>query len=840
MENNLSPTIYTLHQKAKALLETKSAIIGSDHPESEALMLIQELLTHQSAIEKQNKKSEQDETDIQKEREYLKDIFNNQPAGLYRIRVFSRDNWKSKSWTSSDNPPYVMEYASDKFCEILGVTRNDFVKNPYLISDLVHSEDKESFAMTNDKANKKLTPFRWEGRLIINKKAVWVRLESLPRPLDSGDVLWTGIIYNMTAWKKAEDALNETRLRLEEVLEGANVGTLEWNVQTGKIKFNKIWANNLGYKGIEIKLGMLLFGKKGWKTITHPEDIPYAENMLQRHFSGEFPLHSVEVRMRHRKGHWVWIRQEGKVKTWTPDGKPLLMYGTHTDISKRKEMELELRNNEEKYRILFANNPQPMLIFDPASLKILEVNQSLIDHYGYSRKELMSMTIAEIRPAEDINEMKIAVKEITLGPRSLGVRRHKKKNGEIIFVELKSHTIRYNETTAIHVLINDITEQKRAEQALFDLNNQLEERINERTSELLELNASLKQTEVKFKTVTNFTYDWEYWKGADNKILFMSPSVERTTGYTVSEFENCPELLDKIIYPGDIAIWEKHKKERCNFNSDEKKLELVFRIITKAGETRWIGHVCRCISIDDKYLGVRVSNRDITETVNAENRLLNTTIDVEERERNRFSRELHDGMGPLLSTIKLYFQWLSDTNDREKRQLITEKGNYSIEMAIQTARELARGLGSQFVSDKGYVLATKDFIERINETNKIRISFTNNTIERFGGFFELMLYRITTELIKNTLTYANATEVEIRFDFNKSKNTISFAYKDNGIGFDWEKIQKEQKGLGLKNIQQRVLIMKGNIEIMSKLNEGMTTVIMLHTEGTLENNSHNF
>lgn len=824
MEINIGSTSSALRKKVEEYIKsTKSN-------DSDASLLIQELLAQQNTLESNIIELENSKLEFNKEREYYKDIFNNQPAGIYRIRVFAMDKWKDKSWATSDNPPYIMEMASLRFCEILGLSREDFDSNPYLLSDLVHVEDKASFVKKNFEANKKCKPFRWEGRILTTKTIIWVKIESLPRLLDDGDILWTGILYNITDRKEAEKALSETRLQMEDVLEGANVGTLEWNVQTGKIKFNKIWARNLGFSKTEIKIGLVLFGKKGWKSITHPDDIPYAEEMLQRHFSGELPYHNVEVRMRHKKGHWVWIRQEGKVKTFSADGKPLLMYGMHTDISVRKKMEEELRTNEEKYRILFENNPQPMLIFNPVTLKILEVNKSFLSHYGYSRDEIITMKITSIRPAEDVPEMFITLSKSKKGARNIGVKRHIKKNGEIIYVELKSHNINFHGTSAIHVLINDITEQKIAEQALVDLNDKLEERILERTSKLQELNASLQETEVKFRTVTDFTYDWEFWKSPDNKILFMSPSVERITGYSVGEFEENPDLINQIIYPGDIEIWENHKKERCILEPNEKKMELALRIVKKNGEIRWISHVCRCIIINGINLGTRVSNRDITEKVIAENKLLNITVDVEERERNRFSSELHDGMGPLLSTIKLYFQWLADTDDIDKKKIIIEKGNHSIEMAIQTARELARGMSSQFLSETGYVNALNDFAQRINLTKKIRINFIADTSYRFSGFFELMLYRITTELIKNTITYANATIIDIKFNYDKSKNVIMFTYSDNGIGFDWEKIQNGKKGLGLMNIQQRVQIMKGDITIKSKNGEGMATFIQFPIE----------
>ncbi len=700
MKNDLKTTAENLCQKIEESLNS------GDLYNSTSRQLIRDLLAHQSVLESQNTQLIQSEKELIRDREYYNDIFNNQPSGLYRIRVFSIDKWEGKSWTSSDKPPYEMEIASDRFCEILGITRKAFIKNPFIISDLVYNDDKESFAEINIKSNKNLIPFRWEGRLLVHSDIIWVRLESMPRLLENGDILWTGILYDMTDRKKTEDALNEMRSRLEEVLEGANVGTLEWNIQTGKAKFNDIWAKNLGYTQSEIKFGQRIWGKNGWKMITHPKDVVFAQKMLEKHFSGELPHYAVEVRMRHKKGHWVWIRQEGKVKTWTSDGKPLLMYGTHTNISQRKE----------------------------------------------------------------------------------------------------------------------------AEVALNKLNEELEKRVAIRTAELLKLNSELKLTEQKFRTISDFTHDWEYWRSPENKIIYMSPSVEEITGYSMYDFEKSPGLIDRIVYKNDLEIWETHKRNRGFLSPNENSKELIFRIVKKNGDLIWVGHVSRNIIVDGKDLGIRVSNRDITDKINAENELFNVTLAVEERERNRFSSELHDGMGPLLSTIKLYFQWLSDTDDIEKKKLITEKGNQCIEAAIQTARELARGLSSQLLDKLGFINAIQDFTQRINDTSKIRINFKTNTNKRFNKFLEIALYRITTELLKNTLTYAEASAVEISFNYDQKKNKINFYYSDNGVGFDSDKTMQSYKGLGIMNIQQRVQILKGKINIESSPGEGLKTFIQFPVE----------
>jgi len=90
-----------------------------------------------------------------------------------------------------------------------------------------------------------------------------------------------------------------------------------------------------------------------------------------------------------------------------------------------------------------------------------------------------------------------------------------------------------------------------------------------------------------------------------------------------------------------------------------------------------------------------------------------------------------------------------------------------------------------------------------------------------------MLYRITTELIKNSLTYSQSENINLRFNLDRLNNNISFSYSDNGIGFDWEKIRTERKGLGLMNILNRVQIMKGAIDIESKKGNGMSVEIVL-------------
>lgn len=135
--------------------------------------------------------------------------------------------------------------------------------------------------------------------------------------------------------RRLNQALVVEHARLAAILEGTRVGTWEWNVQTGETTFNDEWARLIGYELAELAPISIAT----WIRLTHPDDLAKSEQLLQRHFSGELAYYDCEVRMRHKDGHWVWVQDRGMVASRTPDGKPLMMYGTHQDISQHKQQE---------------------------------------------------------------------------------------------------------------------------------------------------------------------------------------------------------------------------------------------------------------------------------------------------------------------------------------------------------------------------------------------------------------------------------------------------------------------------------------------------------------------
>ncbi|MFA4825557.1 MAG: PAS domain S-box protein [Methanoregula sp.] len=152
--------------------------------------------------------------------------------------------------------------------------------------------------------------------------------------------------------------------------------------------------------------------------------------------------------------------------------------------------------------------------------------------------------------------------------------------------------------------------------------------------ELAKSQQALAESERKYRTMIDWTYDWEYWIGPNRNVIYVSPSVERITGYAPTEFIADKDLMERIVHPDDRARWEEHLTLHANNTQSSNSAEIEFRIIARDGSTRWIGHTCQAIfADDDTWAGRRISNRDITGRKRAEEAL---------RETNEYLTSLFD------------------------------------------------------------------------------------------------------------------------------------------------------------------------------------------------------
>lgn len=209
-------------------------------------------------------------------------------------------------------------------------------------------------------------------------------------------------------------------------------------------------------------------------------------------------------------------------------------------------------------------------------------------------------------------------------------------------------------------------------------------------------------------------------------------------------------------------------------------------------------------------------------------RILTAVLRTEEKFRSRYSRELHDGMGPLLSSAKMSMSVLAKrAEDEENRELIASTSAV-IDEAIRSLREISNNLSPQVLNDFGLVRGITNFINKNPQLRTIEMRFdTNLRKERFGHDIEVILYRVICELINNSLKHSGCTKIEL--DLQLVYDRIYLTYSDNGRGFDTQAVA--DYGMGMSNLTSRIHSLGGTIEITSQPNKGMAASIVVSTVG---------
>ncbi|MDP4238199.1 MAG: PAS domain S-box protein, partial [Bacteroidota bacterium] len=224
----------------------------------------------------------------------------------------------------------------------------------------------------------------------------------------------------------------------------------------------------------------------------------------------------------------------------------------------RERTNKALRINEEKYRFLFANNPQPMYIYDLETFAFLEVNLAATEHYGYSKEEFLSMTIKDIRPPEDIPALLIDAQDERSSYKPAGVWRHIKKNGEMIFVEITTVSVISSGKPVRHVLVQDITERKRAEEAL-------------------------RESEEKYRTMIENSNDLIWTLDKNGNFTFLNEIAQKTTGLHRDEWIGksfMPIVMNEDLPLLTDIFTKTMKGQYCNYElrfkkSDEETLTIL-------------------------------------------------------------------------------------------------------------------------------------------------------------------------------------------------------------------------------------------------------------------------
>jgi signal transduction histidine kinase len=209
-----------------------------------------------------------------------------------------------------------------------------------------------------------------------------------------------------------------------------------------------------------------------------------------------------------------------------------------------------------------------------------------------------------------------------------------------------------------------------------------------------------------------------------------------------------------------------------------------------------------------------------------ERRFLTAIIETEEAERTRIAKDLHDGMGPLLSAVKMSVSTLEYLAKDQQSLTIIRNATETVDEAIRSLKDISDHLSPHVLANFGMIRALTNYVGKINQTGQLEIDFqTNLKKERFDENLEVVIYRVASELIHNTIQHSQATKASLVM---KSENgELTLEYQDNGIGFEAGRTMKEndRDGSGLTNIESRIKSLKGDLVVESKPGLGIRVFI---------------
>lgn len=330
---------------------------------------------------------------------------------------------------------------------------------------------------------------------------------------------------------------------------------------------------------------------------------------------------------------------------------------------------------------------------------------------------------------------------------------------------------------------------------------------------------ALKRSEENFKTIFQNSSDEIFVSDLQANILEVNEQTSKLLGYSREELLQMNILDLKPLKQAELFLKNRETimKEGGHLFDSE--------YITKDGETIPVEINSRVLEFNGETVILSIS-RNLAKRKEMERKVLSAVIQTEEKERERFSKDMHDGIGPLLSTVKLYVNELGspEIGNKEKKEFVVQV-NRMLDDAVASIREISNNLMPRAIHEYGLVKALEAFCQKVNRTGKIYVDFNANGIESpLNKNVQLILFRVISELLTNTIKHAKAKNAYVQLQ--KSNDNISLVFTDDGIGFNSKKIMGDKNtGIGLKSILSRIKSINGSCEINSSEGNGFKIVI---------------
>ncbi|NLR93040.1 sensor histidine kinase [Flammeovirga agarivorans] len=388
--------------------------------------------------------------------------------------------------------------------------------------------------------------------------------------------------------------------------------------------------------------------------------------------------------------------------------------------------------------------------------------------------------------------------------------------------------------------INTIENQKRILQQKVDqrtfelqnLNENLENIVQERTEQLTLLYDELTESEERLKYALEASKDgiWDYHITSDQ--LVINEAALNILGYN-SDSCDPTKGISPFIHPNDQEKWQHYfatsiqQKKVDNFEDQD------FRFYHKNGKQLWIAIKGKIVERDKEGNAQRIVGTyiDITEKKRKTQEILEAIIKTEDNERQRISKDIHDGLQQTLTISSLNFQSVKKNISTLSDNIIDkfETGWEYLQKSITESRSVAHSLMPKAITDFGIISACDSLITEADKSSEeIQFSFFHNFEEHQieNHQIEITLYRILQEGINNIFKYSKATKVDIQL--KNYEDIYMLTIEDNGVGFDVSKVMQENMGLGFKGMKNRLDAIDGFLEVESREGRGTTLLIEIN------------
>lgn len=455
--------------------------------------------------------------------------------------------------------------------------------------------------------------------------------------------------------------------------------------------------------------------------------------------------------------------------------------------NEKQKVYQQLIQSEKKFRNLLESAPDAMVIVTTQGI-IQLINAQTEKLFGYAAGEVIGKHIGLLMPFNDVTSLKESI-EVPA----------KRKNGEEFPVEISLSPLETIDGLIITTAIRDITERKKAEQLIREINERYEF-VNKATLDTI--------------------WEWDFIAHAGQ----WGEGFIKTFGYTREELPYGNWIQDYIHEDDKQRVkagidehiknkkqnWQDEYRFRCADDSYKYVYDRGYILFDENGAPyRMIGAMT---DITEK----RKLEMELAEQALRQQKLITeVTIQAQEKERNELGRELHDNINQILASVKMYLK-IATTNSEKKDDLINRSAG-NIDYAIEEIRKLSRTLVVPSLGDIGLISALQELTDDINLTHEFNVSLIHELYdeEALNKNLELMLYRIAQEQLNNIRKYAKAKEVTIAL--RSDTQQLFFIIEDDGHGFD---PTTKAKGIGLKNISSRVDFYDGDIKIVSAPGKG--------------------